>query len=432
MNRRDVLRGMLVTGGLGSLGFRISWANADDYRGKLLVNVQADGGWDPTSFCDPKTNQPKEPIINHWAEHADPDEAGNILYAPFANNKEFFDKHQDKILVINGVDAQTNSHTAGIVHNWSGRISEGFPSATALWAGNAPEDLPLPYLGFGGYSESAGVVRPTRMSGPDLLRNIASPELNEREVAHFSETQWELLERYRAEKAASLALESNLLWTAARNRRDFAASMGSAADLAVFTDAIPADEDLQQPEYRYPPRPYPRSELRMQAQLAVLAFKTGVAVSADLWLGGFDTHGNHDEGQGWLLGNLTDSVAYLWNYAEENGVADRMVVVLGSDFGRTNFYNADQGKDHWPIGSFVIMEKNQPWTNRVVGETDERHFAYNIDPATLEHVGDSDPKGTHIYPKHVHKALRRYLGIENSPGAQRFPLNNTEDFAFFG
>ena len=25
-----------------------------------------------------------------------------------------------------------------------------------------------------------------------------------------------------------------------------------------------------------------------------------------------------------------------------------------------------------------------------------------------------------------------YLGIENSPGAQRFPFNDTEDFAFFG
>ena len=35
------------------------------------------------------------------------------------------------------------------------------------------------------------------------------------------------------------------------------------------------------------------------------------------------------------------------------------------------------------------------------------------------------------YPKHVHKALRRYLGVANSPGAQRFPFNNTEDFAFF-
>ena len=161
----------------------------------------------------------------------------------------------------------------------------------------------------------------------------------------------------------------------------------------------------------------------------MLAFKTGVAVSADLWLGGFDTHTNNDPRQRWLLGNLTDGVDYLWEYAEAHEVANRMVVVIGSDFGRTNFYNAAEGKDHWPIGSFVIMEKGQRWTGRAVGETDGLHFAQRINPRTLRR---DDANGTIIYPKHVHKALRRYLRIEHTPGARRFPFNNTEDFAFFG
>ena len=171
------------------------------------------------------------------------------------------------------------------------------------------------------------------------------------------------------------------------------------------------------------------SRLRQQAQLTVLAFKTGVAVSADLWLSGFDTHANHDADHEWLLGRLTAGVDYLWDYAETNGVADRMVVVMGSDFGRTNFYNGGNGKDHWPISSYIVMEKNQRWTNRVVGETDELHFAYRIDPRTLRR---DDQGGTIIYPKHIHKALRRYLGIENSWGARRFPFHNTEDCPFFG
>ena len=105
-----------------------------------------------------------------------------------------------------------------------------------------------------------------------------------------------------------------------------------------------------------------------------------MAVSADLFLGGFDTHANHDPEHNWLLGNLTDSVDFLWEYAETHEVADRLVVVMGSDFGRTNHYNVDEGKDHWPIGSVIVMEKNQSWTNRVVGETDALHFAYKINP----------------------------------------------------
>ena len=195
--------------------------------------------------------------------------------------------------------------------------------------------------------------------------------------------------------------------------------------MKAYADVIPPEDELE--EWEEGPNNF-GSSLRRQAQLTILAFKTSVAVSADLYLGGFDTHANHDPDHAWLLGNLTAGVDYLWEYAEIHGVADRLVVVIGSDFGRTNLYNSQSGKDHWPYGSYIIMEKNQTWTNRMVGVTDELHFPYRIDPHNLLR---NDMGGTLIYPKHVHKALRRYLGIEYSAGCLRFPFNNTEDFAFF-
>ena len=67
MRRRELLKGLLATAGGAVAGFRLPLANAADYLGKLFVFVQADGGWDPTSFCDPKANTPDEPVINHWA-----------------------------------------------------------------------------------------------------------------------------------------------------------------------------------------------------------------------------------------------------------------------------------------------------------------------------------------------------------------------------
>ena len=232
-----------------------------------------------------------------------------------------------------------------------------------------------------------------------------------------------------AQDAERLASAPNLLPGDARNRRLYRSAFASAEGLTAYADAIPPEDELEQwIEHETPSGNSFGSDLRRQAQLTVLAFRTGVAVSADLYLSGFDTHATHDPDHEWLLGNLTDGVDYLWDYAEQHGVADRMVVVMGSDFGRTNFYNSQDGKDHWPIGSYVVMEKNQPWTNRTVGETDGLHFAQKIDPRTL---GRDDANGTVIYPKHVHKALRRYLGIEDSPGAKRFPFSNTEDFAFF-
>ena len=429
MRRRTLLFGLMAGTGAAT-GFRLPLVHASDYRGKLFVFVQANGGWDPTSFCDPKANTPGEPVINHWAERDEIHEAGKIAYAPFAHNAAFFEKYHRRMLVINGVDAQTNSHTVGVIHNWSGRSSEGYPTTTALLAAHYASALPVPYLSFGGFSNTSDVTRFTRIDNADLLREIANPVVpTDDSRRYFSEADWTALESYRVATAERLASASDLLPGEVLHR-SFYRSAFEAEGLKAYADAIPPEEELEEEEvFERPDGGQFHSNLRRQTQLTVLAFKTGVAVSADLWLDGFDTHANHDPEHEWLLGNLTGSVDYLWDYAEEHGVADRMVVVMGSDFGRTNFYNAGDGKDHWPIGSYVIMEKNQRWTGRAVGETDGLHFAHRINPRTLRR---DDRDGTIIYPKHVHKALRRYFGIERSPGAQRFPFNNTEDFAFFG
>ena len=428
MERRTFVKAMLAPAVGAVSGFHLPLANAVDYEGKLFVFVQADGGWDPTSFCDPKANTPGEKVINHWAEAGEIGQVGNLTYADFANNGEFFEKYYDRMLVINGVDAQTNSHSAGVVHNWSGRVSEGYPSMTALLAAHHGPDLSLPYLSFGGFSDTASLTTYTRVSEADLIRNIATPNLTRWDSSrrYLNQSDWETFKTYRTANIARLAEVPQLLPRAGRNRRLYSAALSpeAAGGLEAYASLIPPDDELEQRE-QYGNL---ESELRRQAQLAVLAFKARVAVSADLYLGGFDTHAKHDPDHNWLLGNLTDSVDYLWEYAETHGVADRLVVVMGSDFGRTNHYNVDAGKDHWPIGSFIVMEKNQSWTNRVVGETDALHFAHKIGPTTLAR---DDANGTIIHPKHVHKALRRYFGIKDSLGAQRFPFHNTEDFAFF-
>ena len=426
MRRRTVLKGLAALAAAAVPGFRLPLVHAADYRGKLFVFVQADGGWDPTSFCDPKANTPGEKVINHWAERDEVRQAGNVAYAPFAGNAAFFEKYHRRMLVINGVDAQTNSHTVGIVHNWSGRNSEGYPTMTALLAAHYGGGLPVAYLSFGGFSNTAGVARFTRIDDPQRLVDIARPEiLREDHQGFLRDEEWAATEAARAATADRLAAAPGLLPGDAYHRALYRSAF-AAEGLKAYADAIPPEDEIEERQEGIEGQ---QSTLRRQAQLTVLAFKTGVAVSADLYLGGFDTHANHDPLHEWLFRNLTESIDYLWDYAEVHDVADRMVVVIGSDFGRTNFYNSGDGKDHWPIGSFVIMEKNRRWTGRAVGETDGLHFAHKMNPLTLRR---DDTGGTIIYPKHVHKALRRYMGIEHSAGARRFPFNNTEDFAFFG
>ena len=235
----------------------------------------------------PKVNTPGERIINHWAENDEIRQVGNLVYAPFANNPAFFKKYHRMMLVINGVDAQTNAHTVGIVHNWSGRNSEGYPTLGALVAAHFAPALPVACLSFGGLSNTSGLTRFTRIDDPRFLGEIASPIADMGDF--ISNADWEAMVRHRAETVARLASAPDLLPGDEAHLEFYRSAFGTEG-LKAYADAIPSEDELEQPqegEDNY-------STLRRQAQLTVLAFKTGVAVSADLWLGGFDTHTNHD------------------------------------------------------------------------------------------------------------------------------------------
>lgn len=210
------------------------------------------------------------------------------------------------------------------------------------------------------------------------------------------------------------------------NRQLYIDALSKVDSLAAFAAYIPAEDKLQKEKVL---TTNVISSLHQQVQLALLAFKAGVSVSADLFERGFDTHAKHDTDHPLLLGNATDAIDYLWTYAEELGLANRLVLVIGTDFGRTPYFNASNGKDHWPIGSTVVMEKNAAFGNRVAGLTDEGHNALKLDTTTLK---EDKVNGVLIRPAHVHKALRQYLGLENADITRNFAFSTTESFKFFG
>lgn len=430
MNRREFIRSLALATGSAALAapFNKLYAAPAAYQGRLLLVLQADGGWDVTSLCDPKTNVPGELEINQWARSSDIRTAGNIPYAPFANNQALFSKYHQDMLVINGVDAQTNSHTTGVLHNWSGRNAAGFPTLTAMHAAQQAPDLPLAYINFGGFADAARLIRYNRLDDVYALYDILQPNINtwnNQPLRIESE-----LNRVAAAQRAAMQrkLDSGTITPRQRdNLQAYMSSRETAAALENFVAVLPpSPEDFEVP-FEITPE-LGETDILRQAQLAILAFDGGVACAADLILGGYDTHTNHDAQHTQLFGALERAVDFIWTYANERGIAHRLTLVIGSDFGRTPHYNADNGKDHWPIGSYIVMEQGAAWGNRVVGLTDEGHNAYRINPLTLQR---DDNNGTLIHPKHVHKALRRHLGIENTAVDANFLFTNTEDFDFF-
>ena len=87
--RRDFLKSLPLAA--ISLGHPIlSSANSFSLSEKFVVTIQAEGGWDVTCFCDPKENQKGEEEITRWSRDNTIQQTGNIKYAPFARNENFF------------------------------------------------------------------------------------------------------------------------------------------------------------------------------------------------------------------------------------------------------------------------------------------------------------------------------------------------------
>ncbi|MFK7863872.1 MAG: DUF1501 domain-containing protein [Pseudohongiellaceae bacterium] len=429
MNRRNFIRKLTLAAGYGGLGLaspNVLFAQSD-YSGKLLFNLQLDGGMGVTSFCDPKVNQAGEREINIWARSQDIQSAGNINYAPFAANADFFTKYHKDMLVVNGVDAQTNSHTVGVIHNWSGRNANGYPSLTALHAATNAPTLPLAYLNFGGFGNTEDMVRSSRISDVRQIQNLLFPNADpyNPNVFYNRTSDFERIKALQLKTAQTLAAEENIPAGQKKSRRFFAEALSQADGLKAFADTIPSENQLKQGQQL---TQNVWSTLHQQMQISLLAASSGVTVAADLIQSGFDSHSNHDREHTALLNTVADAIDYFWTYAEELGIANRIVLVVGSDFGRTPHYNSGEGKDHWPVSSFMVMERNAAYTNRTFGETDGGHNTY---PVNLKTGKQDYVNGATLHPKHIHLGLRKHLGLDSSPLSTPFPFNNTEEFSLF-
>ena len=432
MERRDFLKiascaGLSVASPAVFAGRGLSTSRApqqDSYGGNLFLLYHAGGGWDPTHLCDPKpANSPNDPDpMNHFYEVA---KFGNISCpAEFpeetyngtgASIPQFFENWYDRLLVVNAIDVQTNSHDAGTRHTWSARLNEGYPSIGAFLAGAFDPSLPLSYLVFGGYSVTSGLVARTRAGNLGALSRLAYPERinpDNPESVYHNEPAAELIDEALWHRDQALAAGQGLPRIRHSINTLFTARSGSN-ELKLLQEYLP--EELS------------NNNLERQAQVAIAAYKAGICIAANLTTGGFDTHGNHDVGQTPRLEQLVNGMDFAMREAERQGVADKVVLAAGSDFGRTPGYNAGNGKDHWSITSMMFMGAGIKG-NQVIGETTDRHRAYGVRPDLSVDYSDGARR---IEPKDIHWSLRNLAGIADGELAAMFPLGVSDPIDIF-
>lgn len=395
---------------------------------RFLITVNASGGWDPTSLIDPKGNAPRSdglgPVNNFSASAIK--SAGNLLYAPYSTIIEppssdsaghfdnFFNKHYEKLLVINGIDTQTNGHDSGRRFVWSGQLQEGYPTVAALAAAPFAEQ-PMAFISNGGYDFTASLVAPVRTADASTFSALAYPNSQFPNNDAFlsarfiSDASYEFVQQARTERLTRLRMLETLPKRQLQMDQ-LSTARNTDAGLETLLSYLPEQVS---------------SGLKGQAEVALAAFASGLAVSATLNVGGFDSHGDHDEVHTASLTDLLDGLDHLWEQVELNGLQDKVTIIVGSDFGRTPFYNSGDGKDHWNITSVMAMGAGITG-NRVIGGTNENYEALAINAETLE----TDSNGIIMTPQHIHRSLRDFLGIQSDLD-KLFPID-VEPLALFG
>ncbi|MEL6177597.1 MAG: twin-arginine translocation signal domain-containing protein, partial [Myxococcota bacterium] len=309
MNRRDFIK----LAGLTGLSVAAPWsfssrahAQGLEYDGPLYLILHAGGGWDPTSLCDPKgyISDPEEDgRLNNYARDdiRSPSEPSPIRWAPFGNNDAFFERHWNKLLVINGLDTSTNNHSAGPRHIHSGNLSEGHPAFAALVAATHAREKPLSFITNGGYDITRGIVARTRAGNLNAIERIAFPNRLGDSTYH-TETGYERIVEAQKTRVDMLQGRQRLPHLQ-KSLSTLVLARSSNNELRKLTEFLPDLNGLNTGPGR-------------QAALAIAAFRAGLCVSANLSTGGFDTHGDHDNRQAVALTRLTDGLNEIWEEAE--------------------------------------------------------------------------------------------------------------------
>jgi hypothetical protein len=282
----------------------------------------------------------------------------------------------------------------------------------------------MPLLSFGGYDGTGNLVPATRLNKLDVLGKITRPDAlgqgDDTRRIHGAGTQAlidaAVRRRYVDLRAPTVRLPSKRLAMSqlfvARSTEHHVGRLLERFDFDAF-ERLPS--------------------LRKQAYVALRAFEGGLAVSANLVLTGWDTHSGNDRNQAKRYQALFGALVYLRDQAELLGIADQINVVIGSDFGRSPYYNSDGndgGKDHHSVTSWMTML----WAGadaeglRVIGESDDRVVAVPLaDDLTPAAPGE----GVTVTPAVIHRDLRRVAGLEGEPITEKHAIE-APDLSLWG
>jgi len=406
ISRRSLIRGSVALAASGFAGLRPNPAFAATGERKFIF-FYASGGWDVTSVFDPHFDA----YGVEMDDLAEPGQAGNIPYVAGAdrlNVTRYLQRWGSRTAFVNGVNAHSVGHDSAQQFVMTGTSASSYADWPTVLAARAVGDYPLPHVVFGGPSfpgtMGSAVVR---AGGGTLL------DLLDASIVGYADESAPILQTPSDSMIDAFVHGRTAQYVAERRGggRVRGESLLSNFDRAMELEGRRFEAGLTDLG----------STMVDQGVKAAEMMRLGLCRCAMIGIdGGFDTHG--EPSQAALFDEFFAALDGIMEHlASTPGsttptLADEVVVVAMSEFGRTPMYNGGNGRDHWPFGS-VLVAGSGIRGNRVVGRTDDGLVAVPIDFST----GEASDNGDDLNCENIGATLLKLGGIDpetHLPGVQ--------------
>lgn len=369
ITRRAALRLGLVGATVVALPWRFASLARAASAPHLLVTFFGDGGWDPTQVFD--VHDPLDPTdgidvdVPQAISGLPPSEiatAGGITYVSNPSTRPavdaFFTSWGSRTAIVNGVNTRSTSHDQSRQLVLTGYLDPTRADFAVMAARTNGADLPLPHLLLSGQSYGGPFAGLSGRVGGQLgaalahnrIPSAAEPDLNQLAVSALGEAYVEQALEWQRVLDDPGALTGRVEQFAEANRR--------GDKLVRLAASLPRNGGTG-------------------TQLATAlgdAFRAGMTTSVTVSnVGGFDTHNDNTQQNARFQQLFTFLDAFVAGLAAQPGIAaasllEETTIVYCSEFGRTPELNVDNGKDHHPFTSMLLVGKRvRPGT---VGLTD--------------------------------------------------------------
>ncbi len=388
MKRRDF--GFALMGGLAATMLPFHFARSATAAKKRFIFVIARGGWDPLLTLAPMFQASAVQV----PPQSSPTTVGGIPLTDSAlrpSVRAFFEQHSPRSLVIHGLSVRSVAHDVCETTMLTGSATGNNPDHATRLA--ATSTLALPHLVVEGPSlpgELAPLVTRTGRTGQ--LQALVDGSITSRAditTPTLSRPTRELVDGFLARRLSAFASTSPGLGQEAFEALDRKRRIEQLrGEVSFATDG----------------------SFESQIELAVSVLGSDIAQCVTIsppisW----DSHTDSDNqqtqyweslflGLGRLLSRLAATASP--STTESTSLAEDTIVVCLSEMSRTPRLNADQGRDHWPWTSALLVGPGLTG-GRAVGGYDNNYSGLGIDPAT----GETDPNRAATSPAQLGATL---------------------------